>query len=80
MKPNQSESEESRDESALQKAMERYGSGDLPPGRAAETVGMNKWDFLALAKARGIYILLTPSRCLKKILQTAVVMLSAHPR
>lgn len=48
------EAKPSADAAAVDEALRLYAQGELPPGRAAERVGMNKWEFLALAKARNI--------------------------
>jgi predicted HTH domain antitoxin len=38
----------------LELALALYRDGKLPPGHASELAGINRWEFLDLAKARGI--------------------------
>lgn len=35
-------------------ALTLYAQGKLPPGRAAETAGMGRWEFLELARQRAV--------------------------
>lgn len=35
-------------------ALTLYALGKLPPGRAAETAGMGRWEFLELARQRAV--------------------------
>ena len=44
----------------LELALELFGEGKLPPGRAAELAGLGRWEFADLAKARGIATPYTP--------------------
>ena len=35
-------------------ALTLYGQGKLPPGQAADTAGLGRWEFLELARQRAV--------------------------
>jgi len=44
----------------MERAFQRYQSGDISVGRAAEEAGLTHWDLLQLARARGVAYPLSP--------------------